>query len=241
MNEAVTRVKAVAEDEQSILQRPSARANRAMNGPMARFLRSLGAPVLSFMLFLFAWSQIAGHVKVNFGSIPGPLAVWQQAVVLWDDHWAERRKEGKFYQELSKRRADFLAQHPGQTFPRVKYSGPPTFLDQICTSLETVFAGFLIGSLIAVPMGIICGLSRTFSSAVNPFIQIFKPVSPLAWLPIVMIMVSALYNPPHPWFEKAFVSSALTVAHVFAVADAHQHGVRRRAPLTRIISTSPAC
>jgi nitrate/nitrite transport system permease protein len=63
-----------------------------------------------------------------------------------------------------------------------------------------------------VPVGIICGLSKTFFNAVNPFIQIFKPVSPLAWLPIVMIMVSALYNPPHPWFEKAFLSSAITVA-----------------------------
>jgi nitrate/nitrite transport system permease protein len=46
----------------------------------------------------------------------------------------------------------------------------------------------------------------------NPFIQIFKPVSPLAWLPIVMIMVSALYNPKEPWFEKSFISSAFTVA-----------------------------
>jgi nitrate/nitrite transport system permease protein len=37
-------------------------------------------------------------------------------------------------------------------------------------------------------------------------------VSPLAWLPIVMILVSALYNPADPRFEKSFISSAITVA-----------------------------
>jgi len=45
-------------------------------------------------------------------------------------------------------------------------------------------------------------------------IQIFEPVSPLAWLPIVMIVVGALYTtkPDEAWFEKSFISSALTVA-----------------------------
>ena len=66
--------------------------------------------------------------------------------------------------------------------------------------------------MIAVPLGILCGLSKVCNTAMNPFIQIFKPVSPLAWLPIVMIMVSALYNPGEPWFEKSFISSAFTVA-----------------------------
>ncbi|MDE3068284.1 MAG: ABC transporter permease [Verrucomicrobiota bacterium] len=173
---------------------------------------AVGAPAISFAIFLLVWSQVAANVKVSFGSIPGPLAVWHQAVVLWDDHWVERAKEAEFYKDLAKRRAEFLASHPGETFPDIKYSGPPTYLDQICTSLETVFTGFLIGSLIAVPAGILCGLSRTIHNALNPFIQIFKPVSPLAWLPIVMILVSALYNPPRPWFEKAFLSSAITVA-----------------------------
>ena len=212
MNEAVANIEAVVEKAPAIPQKPPAHANREMNETLRKLISSIGAPLVSAAIFLLVWSQIAAHVKVNFGSIPGPVAVWKQAEVLWDAHWAERQKEVAFYQELAKRRADFLAKNPGQTFPDIKYSGPPTYFDQICTSLETVFTGFLIGSLIAVPVGIICGLSRTFFNAVNPFIQIFKPVSPLAWLPIVMIMVSALYNPPHPWFEKAFLSSAITVA-----------------------------
>ncbi len=212
MNEAVANVEAVMEKAPTIPQKPPVRTNRETDERLRKIFSAIGAPLISFAIFLFIWSQVASHVKVNFGSIPGPMAVWKQAGVLWDAHWAERQKETEFYQELAKRRADFLAKNPGQTFPDIKYSGPPTYFDQICTSLETVFTGFLIGSLIAVPVGIICGLSRPFFNAVNPFIQIFKPVSPLAWLPIVMIMVSALYNPPHPWFEKAFLSSAITVA-----------------------------
>ena len=54
--------------------------------------------------------------------------------------------------------------------------------------------------------------SCAFFTAVNPLIQIFKPVSPLAWLPIVMIMVSALYTSEDPMFEKSFISSAVTVS-----------------------------
>src|SRR5690606_41664904 len=90
----------------------------------------------------------------------------------------------------------------------------PTYVDQIVTSLGTVFAGFVVASLIAIPLGILCGSSKVFQAAINPLIQIFKPVSPLAWLPIVMIVVGALYttDPREAWFDKAFISSALTVS-----------------------------
>jgi len=100
----------------------------------------------------------------------------------------------------------------GKEWKERKYSGKPTYFDQILTSLQTVFMGFLLASLVAVPIGILCGLSDTFYAAFNPLIQIFKPVSPLAWLPIVMILVSALYTTKDPLFEKSFVSSAITVA-----------------------------
>ena len=49
------------------------------------------------------------------------------------------------------------------------------------------------------------------NAAINPLIQIFKPVSPLAWLPIVTMVDSALYVSQDPWFEKAFLTSAITV------------------------------
>ncbi|MPN33065.1 Bicarbonate transport system permease protein CmpB [bioreactor metagenome] len=91
------------------------------------------------------------------------------------------------------------------------YAGKPTYLDQIVTSLKTVFTGFLLGALVAVPLGVASGLSPTVNAAINPLIQIFKPVSPLAWLPIVTIVVSAVYVSDNPTFEKSFIVSAITV------------------------------
>ena len=173
---------------------------------------NITVPMIAVVVFLGAWSWVAANTKVSFGSLPGPAAVWTETRNLWNDHLAERAKETDFYRRQAERRIKTLAEDPKAEWKERKYSGKPTFPDQIFTSLKTVFTGFLISSLIAVPVGILCGLSKVFNTAINPFIQVFKPVSPLAWLPIVMIMVSALYNPAEPMFEKSFITSAFTVA-----------------------------
>ncbi|HTJ00175.1 MAG TPA: ABC transporter permease [Dongiaceae bacterium] len=182
------------------------------NEQVRQIFLNLGVPMVAILIFLGAWSWVAAHVQVSFGSVPGPQAVWTQAGVLWQSYRADREKEAEFYRHQAERKKEFLAKNSGGEWKERKYSGAPTYVDQIFTSLKTVFAGFVIAALIAVPLGILCGLSKVFNNAVNPFIQLFKPVSPLAWLPIVMIMVSALYNPKDPMFEKSFISSAFTVA-----------------------------
>jgi nitrate/nitrite transport system permease protein len=55
---------------------------------------------------------------------------------------------------------------------------------QLLASLRRVLTGFAIGSAIAIPLGILIGLSEVVSKALDPYIQILKPVSPLAWLPL---------------------------------------------------------
>jgi len=182
------------------------------NEQLRQILINVGVPIVAVLIFIGGWSWVAKNVQVSFGAIPGPLAVWTEAGNLWAGHTAERDKEAAFYERQAKRKAAFLAENPDGVWKERKYAGKPTYIDQIFTSLKTVFAGFLIAALIAVPVGVLCGLSHVFNTAINPFIQIFKPVSPLAWLPIVMIMVSALYNPEEPFFEKSFLSSAITVA-----------------------------
>jgi nitrate/nitrite transport system permease protein len=182
------------------------------NEQFRQILLNIGVPFVAVLVFLGAWSWTAANVEVSFGSLPGPTAVWVETKNLWADHVAERTKESEFYQRQAERKKAFVAENPAGEWKERKYAGKPTYIDQIFTSLKTVFTGFLIAAVIAVPLGILCGLSKVFNTAMNPFIQIFKPVSPLAWLPIVMIMVSALYNPAEPMFEKSFISSAFTVA-----------------------------
>ena len=51
-------------------------------------------------------------------------------------------------------------------------------------SLRRVAIGYTLASLIAVPLGILIGISKVAFKAFNPYFQILKPVSPLAWLPL---------------------------------------------------------
>ena len=109
-----------------------------------------------------------------------------------------------------------------------EYAKPATLYYQVRRSLLCVFTGFIIGSLIAIPIGILCGLSNTFMAAMTPFIAIFKPVSPIVWLPITLIIVGGFIQEPETngfilWLwdlpllgeykiNPAFIASAITVA-----------------------------
>jgi nitrate/nitrite transport system permease protein len=172
----------------------------------------MGVPILAFMAFLGLWSFSAAKVNTSLGAIPGPVAVWHEASGLLDDHYAERAKEAEYYQRQQARNQQKLAEDPNAEIKTRPYNGQSTYLDKIFTSLYTVFAGFVIATLIAVPLGLFCGMNPVFNTAINPLVQIFKPVSPLAWLPIVTLVVSALYvNGSDAWFEKSFLTSAITV------------------------------
>jgi nitrate/nitrite transport system permease protein len=174
--------------------------------------RAIGIPALGILLFLVIWSRAAASIETTLGRIPGPLAVWEQSRALWADHVAERARAAAFYERQAQRHAAILAADPGARIVKASYTGKPTFIDQIVTSLGTVFTGFVLASLAAIPLGILCGVSATLNMAMNPFIQIFRPVSPLAWLPIVTLVVSALYTSPDPMLQKSFLNSAITVA-----------------------------
>jgi nitrate/nitrite transport system permease protein len=50
-------------------------------------------------------------------------------------------------------------------------------------------AGFLAASVVAIILGILLGLNRSLFLAVNPYIQILKPISPLAWMPLLLYTV----------------------------------------------------
>jgi nitrate/nitrite transport system permease protein len=172
----------------------------------------IGVPILAFIIFLGLWSASASRIHTSLGAIPGPSAVWHEFGGLMEDHAAERQKEKEFYQQQLQENNAALTKDPKADVNTFIYSGKSTFLDQIFTSLYTVFTGFILATLIAVPLGILCGMSETFRTALNPLIQIFKPVSPLAWLPIVTLTVSALYQTTDDsWFEKSFLTSAVTV------------------------------
>lgn len=175
-------------------------------------LSTAGLPIVGIVIFLGLWSMMAKNIDTSLGQFPGPAAVWQQANVLVDEHNAQMDKADKFYQRQDERNAARVAKDPTYQ-PKIRaFTGAPTFFEQIWTSLYTVMVGFVVASLIAIPVGIMCGLSKNAYTAINPLIQLFKPVSPLAWLPLVTMVVSAVYVSTDPMFSKSFITSAVTVA-----------------------------
>src|SRR5258708_15116231 len=57
---------------------------------------------------------------------------------------------------------------------------------QLAYSIARVAAGYLLALLVAVPLGFVIGMSPLMSRALDPFIQILKPISPLAWMPLAL-------------------------------------------------------
>lgn len=169
-------------------------------------------PMTGIFIFLVLWQMLTSNIHTSLGQFPGPIQVYSQASGLLDNHFQEQEKAAQFYARQDKRNAETLARDPQAKVQTRAYTGKPSFFAQIFTSLYTVLSGFAIAALIAVPLGIVCGLSKSLYTAVNPLIQLFKPVSPLAWLPLVTMLVSAVYTSTDPLFAKSFVTSAVTVA-----------------------------
>ena len=88
---------------------------------------------------------------------------------------------------------------------------------QLAYSIARVSVGYLLAVLVAIPIGFLIGMSPIMSRALDPFIQVMKPISPLAWMPL------ALYT-----IKDSSSVVDLRHFHLLAVADADQHRVRRR-------------
>ena len=186
-------------------------------------------PGVVIALFMGFWTFCSHAVHTDSQRIPTPSETWQawqgmrefaqneaikkreflasmeRLAVKWDEKADAATAEGKAEAatQYSEKAASYRSKY---------YAGPPTFGTQIMTSLLTVAIGIGAATLIAVPLGFLCGLSPRFNLAMNPLIQIFKPVSPLAWLPLVFVFVTALYDPSATTsISRALLISAGTV------------------------------
>lgn len=150
-------------------------------------------PVVGILGFIGLWAVSAPAVQTSLGALPGPGDVWEAFKGLMTEYAAARQEAA-------------AAEAAGSI-----YSGPPTFVDQILTSLKTVGMGFTLASLLAVPLGLVAGMSKRFNAAINPLVQVMRPISPLAWLPIVTMVVSASIANDDGGLPKSFIISAIVV------------------------------
>lgn len=185
------------------------------------FLRKVVVPLASILLFIVIWSlgsKILYDIEADFkiakaldergqaaadataaciasgdstcqpNTLPSPAQVWESFQSLLRDHNIISADKAAFKEKTAALNETRVA----QGLDPIVYTGRPSFVDQIFRSLQTVFAGFFLAFLIAVPLGIFIGLSPTLKSAFNWFIQIFKPVSPVVWYLLVFMIVKTV-------------------------------------------------
>ena len=201
-------------------------------------LKKIIAPLASFILFIGVWqtgSQLlynkeadyriekarteqgdeaaikmkecinSGDVSCQPNTLPSPAQVKVSFFKLLEDHKIIRQDKKDFKEKTASLNQKRIADGK----EAITYTGRPSFVDQIITSIKTVFAGFLLAIFIAVPIGIIIGLSETLRDSFNWLIQIFKPVSPVVWLLLVFMIVKTVTKDSNT--DSAFIISFISV------------------------------
>ena len=137
-------------------------------------------PLVGLVAFLVIWQIAAGHTetkksKDDFGDtvtktvktgispdLPTPTETWKASKPYITQPFAKR---GELDQGI---------------------------LSFTMLSLWLVAQGYFIALLLGTPLGFFLGLSKTFTKAVDPIIQVLRPVSPLAWFPLGLVLFSSV-------------------------------------------------
>ncbi|HZB14759.1 MAG TPA: nitrate ABC transporter permease [Chryseolinea sp.] len=136
--------------------------NESSHAGLANAIKKIVSMIVGFSYNIigFVTLLVAWHFisLISKGELPGPLAT---SVVFWD-----------------------LVSNPVYDY------GPNDkgIALQLLSSLTRVFIGFLLGSLIAIPVGLLMGANQFCRKIFYPIVQILKPVSPLAWFPIGLVV-----------------------------------------------------
>ncbi|MFT3990617.1 MAG: nitrate ABC transporter permease [Luteolibacter sp.] len=143
-------------------------------------LDALLLPLLALLLCVGGWALVAGHSKTT----------------TYIDDWGDQATKTERFglsKNLPSPSETWAASKPYIVEPFAKRGE----LDQgilrfAWLSLKLVAQGYAIALLLGTPIGFLLGLSKNFTRAFDPIIQILRPVSPLAWLPLGMVIFSGL-------------------------------------------------
>ena len=137
-------------------------------------------PVVAILICVGGWALIAGHGQTS------------TSVDEWGDTVTKTERFG-VAKNLPSPKETWIASKPYIVEPFAKRGE----LDQgilrfAWLSLKLVAQGYAIALIFGTPIGFFLGLSKNFTRAFDPIIQILRPVSPLAWLPLGMVLFSGL-------------------------------------------------
>lgn len=111
-----------------------------------------------------------------------PLAVFAAVIALWalflgGEGVADFPTPGRVLRAFG----ELLAIHPGERIPRL--------LSYSIASVFRVTWGFLMAAAVAIPLGLVMGWYARWNRALNPLIQVLRPISPIAWIPIAILLL----------------------------------------------------
>jgi nitrate/nitrite transport system permease protein len=119
---------------------------------------------------------------------------------------------------------------------------------QIGYSIYRVLTGYVLAALVAIPLGFLIGMSQVAYKAFNPFIQVLRPISPLAWMPLALFIIqdsemSAIFVIFICSIWPMLINTAFGVAGVrqdwVNVARTHELGALRTAFLVILPAAAP--
>lgn len=119
---------------------------------------------------------------------------------------------------------------------------------QLAYSLYRVLFGFFLAALIAIPIGFLIGMSPIAYKALDPFIQVLRPISPLAWMPLALFIIkdsqaSAIFVIFICSIWPMLINTAFGVANVrkdfVNVAKTHELGPLKTALLVILPAAAP--
>ena len=130
----------------------------ATGTPFGEKLASIGRAILPPALGMMVLIGLWYIATMKGGAIPGPVQTWDAAKLLFAD---------PFYRN-------------GPNDQGIGWN--------ILSSLQRVGIGFGFAAVVGIPLGFILGRSKFLADMVNPIISLLRPVSPLAWLPIGLLV-----------------------------------------------------
>ena len=149
-------------------------------------LRAALVSVLLFLLFLAVWQVATQPTNSGSGSTGTPLSAEQAEYMKMLGKDPGTTKAGGFPSPMQ------LGQTAWKHLSNPFYDSGPNdkgIAIQLGYSLARVGLGFLLACLVAIPLGFVIGMSPLLRLALDPFIQVLKPISPLAWMPLALYTI----------------------------------------------------
>jgi nitrate/nitrite transport system permease protein len=110
----------------------------------------------------------------NLGSLVIALAVWQLVCLTVSRDFPTPLASFKVCVQLL-----------GQAFTKI--DGTPGIGFQVLASLRRIAVGFTLSAAVAIPAGVLIGVSPTIRKLFDPIVQVLRPVSPLVWFPLALV------------------------------------------------------